>query len=353
MKSEERRHLAENDLELTLQRWLDRIEPYSSRLMGGVLLLTVLAVGGILWYRMSQASDSAGWGQLATARTPENLLDVATNFPDTRAAQWAELRAGRILYDRAVTESMSNRAAADDDFSEAKDIFGRLVKQKLPPELREASLDGLARTLEATSKGDTAEAIEAYETLVREFPESIFRTYAEHRIEVLKQPETQEFYAWFSKQNPTPPDRPEPKDGAAAGGLNAPELPAMDMKAAPAEGTSASGEEAPKTTSPFLAPLTGEETTPVIPGATPAATETPAEPGAATPPATEEAKPATEAPATETPATEPPAAEAPATETPATDASTKEPATTEPPTVEAPPTDSKPESEPAPPETSN
>jgi hypothetical protein len=167
-----------------------------------------------------------------------------------------------MYYDRGVETSLTDRAASDADFLQAKDLFEKLLNSDVPKEIREAALDGMARTLEATSSGDLSEAIKAYETLVAEFPNSMYRDYAEHRIKELKQPDAQEFYAWFRKQNPKPADRPKPEDGAAASGLTTPVLPDLDLNA-PAGETKGATEEAATTEPPKE--TTSESTTPPLP----------------------------------------------------------------------------------------
>jgi hypothetical protein len=299
MKSEERHELAKNDLETALDRGLDRIEPYSNHILGAVLLATAVAVGVIIWMRSSQNASDAGWAELSAARTPEQFLKIAEDHPSSSAAAWGQVRGATILYDRGVSTSLTNRAASDDDLRQAREAYSKLLQGNAPPQIRELALNGMARCLEATSSGDVSESIAAYEKLITEFPESIYCDYAQHRIDVLKNPESKEFYAWFSKQNPKPEDRPAPKDGAAKpGAVKTPELPKLNLDV----------------------PLPGESKTP----ATPESTETPK---TGTPESTEAPKagdlPAPEAKSGDAPAT-PPAAPAESTEKPA-ETSTEKP----------------------------
>jgi hypothetical protein len=325
MKSEERHHLAENDLEKTLNRWLDKLEPYSNHILGGILLVTALVVGGILWKRTAQAAVDDGWTMLSDARTADDFVKVADAYPESSAAPWAELRAARLYYDQGVETSLTDRKTSNDDFKQAKDLFEKLLKSKVAPEIREGALDGMARTLESTSDGDTAEAIKTYETLISEFPESIYRDYAKYRIDVLKKPETKEFLVWFSKQNPKPADRPKPTDGAAGSNLTTPDPPNFDSKD-DAKGAIDPFNDPAKTTEKPAAtdkPATSE--------GPPAATTPPADP-AATPPAPEGEVKEDAAPA-EKPADAPAATpqEPAKTETPAPPASGTESKDTPPP----------------------
>jgi hypothetical protein len=323
MKSEERHHLAENDLEKTLNRWLDKLEPYSNHILGGILLVTALVVGGILWKRSSQAAVDDGWTMLSDARSADDFVKVAEAYPESSAAPWAELRAAKLFYDQGVETSLTDRKTSNDDFKQAKDLFEKLLKAKVEPEVREGALDGLARTLESTSDGNTAEAVKTYETLISEFPESIYRDFAKYRIEELKKPETQEFLAWFSKQNPKPADRPKPTDGATGSALGTPDLPNLDLN-----------KDAKDAVDPFNTPAKTTET--------PAATDKAATDGApaSTTPAKESVVPP---PAPEGESKEGAPAEKPAEASPAN--STDEPAKTDSP---APPA-SEPESKETPP----
>lgn len=329
MKSEERHHLAENDLEKTLNRWLDKLEPYSNHILGGILLVTALVVGGILWKRSSQAAVDDGWTMFSDARSADDFVKVAEAYPESSAAPWAELRAAKLLYDQGVETSLTDRKTSNDDFKQAKDLFEKLLKAKVEPEVREGALDGLARTLESTSDGNTAEAVKTYETLISEFPDSIYRDFAKYRVEELKKPETQEFLAWFSKQNPKPADRPKPTDGSAGSTLGLPEPPSFDLD-----------HDSKDATNPFVPPAKTTETPaatdkaateglpasttpaeePVVPPPAPEGESkdaAPAEKPAEAPPANsteESAKTESEPAKTESPA--PPASEPESTETP-------------------------------------
>ncbi|MBX3440893.1 MAG: tetratricopeptide repeat protein [Planctomyces sp.] len=214
MKSEERHQLARNDLQRALNSGFDRIEPYTNHILGAVLVGTLILVGAILWMRTSESSQDEGWTQMMAAQSADDLRNVAADFPTSSAAPWATLQAARLYYNRAVEASLTNRAASDEDLLQAKELFQELLQKQVVAEIREGALDGLARTLEASSSGDESEAIRTYETLIDEFPDSRFAEYARHRVDVLKQPTTSQFYAWFRKQNPKPLDRPLPQDGA-------------------------------------------------------------------------------------------------------------------------------------------
>jgi hypothetical protein len=300
MKSEERHLLAQNDLKVGINRWLDRIEPYSNQILGGIVVATIIAVGVILWARSSSATTEAGWSQMATARSADDFVRIAEENAGTAAGNWAKLQAARLSYSNGIETALTDRKSSDESLKQAKDLYNDLVKQSTTPELREEALKGLSLTLEATSGGDVTEAIKAYEQFIKEFPDSPFRDYAAHRIEELKDPAAAEFYAWFRKQNPKPAERPLPNDGKppVEGALKTPGLPEIDSTTdtpkPPAESTTPALPELPTTDgkSPPMTPETKAAPAPTNPPATPTESSTPAAPM----PMPEAPKPATPMP---------------------------------------------------------
>ena len=146
---------------------------------------------------------------------------------------------------------------------------------------------GLARVLEANSDGDTQPAIEAYERLTKEFPDSIYKSTVDAKVAELKTSSVQDFYRWFHEQKPKPAALPAPADGR----------------------TSTSDEENPFALPPAASPPNTTTTEP-------AASETPASSSEApkSPESTESATPAT--PETKTPEAKSPETPAPAAATP-------------------------------------
>jgi hypothetical protein len=268
MKSEERHQLAQNDLQVGINRWLDKIEPYSNHILAGIVVATVVAVGVILWARSSSATTEAGWSQMASARTPDDFLRIAEDNAGSHAANWARLQAARLSYSNGIETALTDRKSSDESLKQAKDLYGELVKQNTTPELREEALKGLGLTSEAVSGGDVAEAIKAYEQLIKEFPESAFSGYAAHRVEELKEPQASDFYAWFRKQNPKPAPRPQPNDGKPPieGAIKTPELPEINLNAETEKPKGDAG-----TPSLPAAPSTEGKSVPAAPAAPPAA----------------------------------------------------------------------------------
>lgn len=289
MKSEHRHELAENDLSKLIDHGRDRIEPYANKILLGVLIATVLIVGAIVVYRTRGSSSMAGAAELAAARTAADYDAVAADYPGTTVGLWARVRAGEMHLRDGIRLSLTNRAASNESLQSAQKAFEQVLKSDdAVPEMRELALWGLAVCLESqTSEQTTTKpAIEAYEQLKKEFPESRFVAQADARIAALQNPQAGEFYAWFHAQNPKPEDRPGPRDfpelpsdgeaGNPFSGLGQP--PDMPAEAGAATDATTPDADAPATTPVATAPATDAAT----PAESPAATEESATPASDT-----------------------------------------------------------------------
>ena len=220
MKSEHRHELKTNELGKLAGQMAPFFETYGNRLLTGLVAVSVVAAAVIYWQRTSRGAAEAGWTMLSAANSPDKYAEVADKFPGTVVGAWARLSEAESRLESGVQLSFTDRSASVSDLNAAKKSFETLLEQpKLPPAVRERGLFGLARTLESLSDGDTQAAIKAYERLLKEFPETDYRQIAERQIAILKTGRGQEFYAWFYKQNPKPPDRGRPRDGGPTGAL--------------------------------------------------------------------------------------------------------------------------------------
>ncbi len=213
MKSEERHHLAENDLAQILDRWLKKIEPYSNQILLGILIGTV-AILGILFFARSGASASEeAWTKFAAAESADDYATVADDYPHSNVTTWARLRAGELYLAQGMQTAVSDRKSTTERLEQAESSFNQVLQaQSVSPEAREQALYGLAVVKETLSDGNTQPAVETYEELLKSFPDSRFAGLAKHRVDALKTEEAQSFYAWFDKQERRPDQRPEPKD---------------------------------------------------------------------------------------------------------------------------------------------
>jgi hypothetical protein len=307
MKSEHRHELKTNELERITSEWGHTFEHYlqdNLMLIGAGVVVIVLAVGGVLYWRSSTGvAGQQGWREFAAATKAADYANVADKFAGTPAGSWARLMEGEMELATGIRSSFTDRAAGRSDLKKSQENFEKLVNDK-SDEIRERALFGLARSREALPGKDLSPskvndaAIEAYQRLVTEFSSSVYKDYAEGRIAVLKTGTAQDFYAWFEQQNPKPADREMPKDlippspdetkTAPGTPFVAPKAPATAPTKSPSSGTGTTGSpkvEPPKAgTKP--APASASPAKPTAPSSsskTPAADDGPAVPAPALP----------------------------------------------------------------------
>ncbi len=211
MKSEERHQLLTNDLGVEIERTVGFFERHLGLLIG-LISAALLLIGAILWFnRTVESESSGGWTLLNSAQNLEEMGSVVDKFKGKPPAQWAELIVAETKLKDAMPLMFTNRELARTDIKAARQTFESLLQEKTDEMIRERSLWGLALCLETTSDGNTSKVIDAYSQLMKEFPETIFKVVAEERIARLKKDGSKEFYAWFSKENPKPPEA-RPRD---------------------------------------------------------------------------------------------------------------------------------------------
>lgn len=215
-------------LEKQLNTGLTAAERYSKQILVVVLALVVVGVAYLFWQRSGKSQNSAAWTSFMECKSPEDYLAVAEKHAGSSVGEWARLEAGKLFISEGLSQSLTNREASDASLKNAQKAYETLLNKKTSPELRQEALYGLATCLEALSDGNNKPATEAYEALLKEYPNTPHKLWAESRISELKSGNSQSFYAWFRQQNPKPADRPGPRDIPALDSL-APELNLPDV----------------------------------------------------------------------------------------------------------------------------
>ncbi len=238
MKSEHRHELKTNELGQLAQRMMPFLEKNGTRILVIFSAIAFVSAITIYWVRTSRATTYVGWARVAAARSAEDFANVADDFPGSKVAAWARLNEAERHLQIGVRLMFTDRAAGVSDLSQARSTLEELLAEKgLPDQVREGARFRLARCLESEIGENTDAAIDAYEQLLQEYPESMYKELAETRIAALRTQEAKDFYGWFQKQNPKPPDIEKPKDGAASedaatGDIN----PSLDVEDVDAEG---------------------------------------------------------------------------------------------------------------------
>lgn len=198
-----------------LVKWLDQ---YGN---AATIVACVAMIGGAIAYsynRTSTGRNERGWARYSQARSAQDFGDIADDFANTEVGAWARLGEGERLVESGIGLMFTDRKAALGELKNADEAFRKVLSTKSAASAaRERAAWGLAKSTEAQCDGDTAKPIEAYQALLKDFPKSLYKVAAEERIESLKSESAKEFYAWFHKQNPTPPEAKKPKDGLPDG----------------------------------------------------------------------------------------------------------------------------------------
>lgn len=204
MKSERRHELAENDLADSVEHLAERMRPYLPTIL-------IVAVGSLLAVFLSlfvsagwEASRAESWDAClgALASGDENgFREVILRYPDSPAAQWAEL----VLADRNLSQATDLLFATLDPandvarqrLEEAVASYAGILAQRPSSMVAERATLGLAKARE--SLGELDEARRGYEALAQEYGESPMAGLAAAHAADLARDETRSFYDWFAE----------------------------------------------------------------------------------------------------------------------------------------------------------
>lgn len=212
MKTEEQRELLTNDLGVATEKAVGFFERNVGLI--AAVICAALVLGGMSYWLSTRGSeaDEASWTLLRSSQSLEELGNVVDKYKNQPAGHWAQLVVSEANLRTAMPLMFTNRELATADVKSARQGFEELLQAgSVDPIVRERALWGLALCLETTCDGNTDKVIEAYEKLLKDFPDSMFKAVADDRIKTLKKEGSKEFYAWFSKEKPKPPEA-RPKD---------------------------------------------------------------------------------------------------------------------------------------------
>ncbi len=306
MKTERRHELQHNELADWLGVTLAKVQPYSKVLLGIAILLGAGAFASTYLGGQNKQADEAAWAAYFRALDSGDLAsfgDMATNYPGTSAAAWAQVATGDVKLATSLREFFADRAKAKEELTKAREAYEGALKSANGNEmLEQRARFGLAQSLE--SLGELDQAISQLDEIVKRWPTSPVGVSANSRLQQLRNPQTKEWYTWFAEQKPA---KSPLSDSTFMNDLpNLPEKPDLTV---PQPGQLIPGGEttpAPTGTDP-AAPAAGLDLPELGSGVS----------GGSTSSDTNEA-PATDLPA-DLPGAETPSAETPATDTPVSD----------------------------------
>jgi hypothetical protein len=237
MKSEHRRELHANELERVTESIGKFFEKHGSKVLLG--LLAAVAIGiGVWWFLSNRGKGLAqGTRQLVTATTAENYQIVAEmpEISGTKLAPIARLRAAELQLRDAIARYFTALKPGRDDLKDVQKQFDEVLQSgKLPNWARERALYGRAVAVEAMWDGKSDAPMKAYQNLLKEFPDTSYKPLVEERLKALKDPQTEQFYAYFASTERKSGDIGTPSDFGGGRGLP-PNHPPITMPERPVE----------------------------------------------------------------------------------------------------------------------
>ena len=182
--------------ETLLARWLRRGMEKGPKFWG--LALGTVAILAALLYLLNglapaTSANAPSWEALARAKTADDRLKVAEEFPQSPAASWARLQVAGQRFNEGVDKLTTDREAAGALLRTAGELFGEVEKasDRATPQARLAAM-GAARTLEA--RNELKDAIAQYRKVADTWPDSDEGKQAARLAEILKRPESAKFY---------------------------------------------------------------------------------------------------------------------------------------------------------------
>ena len=227
MKSDRRHELQQNELAIWLGRSVGLVKPYSTAILGVLLLASLVVAGLLLRNHTSAAQAGDEWNDYfllvnndrATTSDFENLAKRSSSS----VKDWARMTSADRRLERACDLLFTNKGLARDELNAAAEDYTTLLASASADSVRERATLGLARTQEAL--GDLGDAVKTYEGLQTQWPKGPYAEKAAERMGALKTDEAHSFRDRFAKSLTKPPV-PESKENIFSGDkLEFPPLP--------------------------------------------------------------------------------------------------------------------------------
>lgn len=237
MQPDRRHELERNDLADSATELVERIRPHLWTVgLTAAALLLGFAAWTLVDSRRIAAREESWEACLEALGTGQAIAidGVATRYPGTPAAQWSRLVLADGLLEQGSQLLYVDRGQAEQRLQSAAATYAGLLATRPTGIIAERATFGLAKSRE--NLGSLDEALRGYDALVREYPDSVVRPFAEARIAALGKDATRQWYDWFSQQKAVPPanvdgatpaatppaDAAPPAGAEAGGGTDAP-----------------------------------------------------------------------------------------------------------------------------------
>ncbi len=207
MKTERRHELQHNELADFLTDIGEKAKPYAKGILGVVLAGLVILCAYLYLNKRAEAEEGESWNDAWIAisnRDQDRLREVIAKFPNKPAAHWAQLVLADIELSRGETSLFAQKSTGHDLIHSAFEDYQHVKENAVHPLLREQALFGMARSQE--SLGQLSKAREAYEEIVKNYPNGPYSKRAQQRLDDLARDSTKSWYDWFEKTEPVAAD---------------------------------------------------------------------------------------------------------------------------------------------------
>jgi len=190
---------------MVLARWTHRAMKNPAKFWAAIAavvvgLLALVMLSNVVW--TGSSANSEVWARMESVKSPADRVQLAEDFPGSPAATWARLQAATEYYNQGFADLPNNRDVALPNLQKAVANFDEVAREapKDSPQARAAAL-GKARALEA--RNELAKAIEQYDLVAKNWPDSTEAVQARQLAAALKKPEAVAFYKEFYAYAPT------------------------------------------------------------------------------------------------------------------------------------------------------
>jgi tetratricopeptide (TPR) repeat protein len=231
MKTERRHELHSNWLADFLDDFSENVRPYSNVILG--LTIAVLVVLGTYFYlsKRAQADEADSWDKTWHALSRDNfqamiedLRATSEAYRDKPAGMWSQLVLADVELDNGVTTLFLEKSVGNNQIHSALESYQSVAERATQPLLREHALYGVGRSQESLDQLDKAR--EAYEQLLKDYPQGPYAARAKQRVDRLARDSSKSFYDWFETTEPAP--NVFGKGSGASGGTN-PSVPGLTL----------------------------------------------------------------------------------------------------------------------------
>jgi hypothetical protein len=173
-----------------------------------VTIIACVIVGALVWKLATggRSPTSDVWAKLESAKSADDRVNLAKEYPKSPAATWALLQAATEYYNLALSDLPATRDVSLQSSKKALDHFDQVV-QEAPhdsPQARAAAM-GKARVLEMRIRtpDDLTKALEQYQRVATDWPGTAEADDARRFAEALKDPQAAAFYKDLYAFSPT------------------------------------------------------------------------------------------------------------------------------------------------------